>query len=78
MSDAMSLSVGGAPEGFDARLVLGEVEKTQGPVIHVARDDTRMAQMAEALRALAPDLSVSVSMIASRPMPISRPPEWRP
>ena len=54
----MSLSVGGAPEGFDARLVLGEVEKTQGPVIHVARDDKRMAQMAEALRFFAPDMPV--------------------
>ncbi|MEL7398310.1 MAG: transcription-repair coupling factor, partial [Pseudomonadota bacterium] len=58
MSDAMSLSVGGAPEGFDARLVLGEVEKTQRPVIHVARDDKRMAQMAEALRFFAPDMPV--------------------
>ncbi|MEL7012858.1 MAG: transcription-repair coupling factor, partial [Pseudomonadota bacterium] len=58
MSDAMSLSVGGAPEGFDARLVLKEVEKTGRPVIHVARDDKRMAQMAEALRFFAPDMPV--------------------
>ncbi|WP_121629784.1 transcription-repair coupling factor [Tropicibacter alexandrii] len=49
---------GGAPEGFDATLVLREVEKTGGPVIHVARDDKRLAAMREALAFFAPDMPV--------------------
>ena len=38
-----NITVGGAPEGFDARLILDECAKTGGAVIHVARDDKRMA-----------------------------------
>ena len=56
MSD--HITVGGAPEGFDARLVLQEVEARAGPVIHVARDDKRMAAMAAALEFFAPDMPV--------------------
>jgi len=56
MSD--HITVGGAPEGFDARLVLQEVEARAGPVIHVARDDKRMAAMAAALDFFAPDMPV--------------------
>ncbi len=58
MSDAMQITVGGAPEGFDARLILKEIARADGPVIHVARDDKRMAQMADALRFFAPDMPV--------------------
>ncbi|SDE89784.1 transcription-repair coupling factor [Salipiger thiooxidans] len=50
--------MGGAPEGFDARLVLAEAAKAGGPVIHIARDDKRMAAMAEALAFFAPDMLV--------------------
>ena len=50
--------MGGAPEGFDARLVLAEAAKAGGPVIHIARDDKRMAAMAEALAFFAPDMPV--------------------
>ncbi|UYV39142.1 transcription-repair coupling factor [Rhodobacteraceae bacterium D3-12] len=57
MSGAQHIKVGGAPEGFDARLVLEEVAKA-GRVIHVARDDKRMAAMAEGLRFFAPDMPV--------------------
>ena len=39
------ITVGGAPEGFDARLILEEVEKSGGPVLHVARDDKRLAAL---------------------------------
>ncbi|MFY9246646.1 MAG: CarD family transcriptional regulator, partial [Roseicyclus sp.] len=40
----------GAPEGFDAALVLKELAKgAAAPVLHVARDDKRMAAMARAL-----------------------------
>ncbi|MDZ7709810.1 MAG: transcription-repair coupling factor [Roseovarius sp.] len=52
------ITVGGAPEGFDARLVLNEADKTGGPVIHIARDDKRMAAMAAALAFFAPDVAV--------------------
>jgi transcription-repair coupling factor (superfamily II helicase) len=58
MSDKRHIVMGGAPEGFDARLVLAEIDKAAGPVIHVARDDKRMAAMAEALRFFAPDMPV--------------------
>ncbi|WP_397541518.1 transcription-repair coupling factor [Roseovarius salis] len=58
MKDATHITVGGAPEGFDARLILDETERGDGPVIHVARDDKRMAQMAESLRFFAPGIPV--------------------
>ncbi|PHP29074.1 transcription-repair coupling factor [Limimaricola cinnabarinus] len=52
------ITVSGAPEGFDATLVLREVEKASGPVIHVARDDKRMAAMRAAIEFYAPDMPV--------------------
>ncbi|WP_300550351.1 transcription-repair coupling factor, partial [Roseovarius sp.] len=58
MTSATHITVGGAPEGFDAGLVLKEVEKTGAPVLHVARDDKRMAAMAAALRFFDPDMPV--------------------
>ena len=51
------ITVSGAPEGFDARLVLKEAEA--GPVCHVARDDKRLAAMRDALRFYAPDVTGS-------------------
>ncbi|GGD98723.1 transcription-repair coupling factor [Gemmobacter megaterium] len=44
---------GGAPEGFDATLVLREAARA--PVLHVARDDKRAEAMRAALAVLAPD-----------------------
>ena len=58
MSSARHVSVGGAPEGFDARLILDEIARAGAPVLHVARDDKRMAEMAEALAFFAPDMPV--------------------
>jgi len=58
MGAAGHITVGGAPEGFDARLVLDEAAARGGPVIHVARDDKRMAAMAAALAFFAPDMPV--------------------
>ncbi|SLN11271.1 Transcription-repair-coupling factor [Roseovarius litorisediminis] len=52
------VTVSGAPEGFDARLILNELSHRDGPVCHVARDDKRMAAMAAALRFFAPDVPV--------------------
>ncbi len=57
MSSPRHITVSGAPEGFDATLVLSEVEKS-GAVCHVARDDKRMRAMEEALAFFAPDLPV--------------------
>ncbi|MEM8732323.1 MAG: transcription-repair coupling factor, partial [Pseudomonadota bacterium] len=58
MSSSDHISVGGAPEGFDARLILDDIAKTGGPVIHVARDDKRLAAMRAALAFFAPDMPV--------------------
>ncbi|MEQ9258056.1 MAG: transcription-repair coupling factor [Roseovarius sp.] len=58
MSEPRKISVGGAPEGFDAKVILKEAERAEGPVIHVARDDKRLAQVAEALAFFAPNMPV--------------------
>ena len=58
MPDRMHITVGGAPEGHDARLLLAELEKSGRPVIHVARDDKRLEAMRAALAFFAPDLPV--------------------
>ncbi|WP_170338897.1 transcription-repair coupling factor [Ruegeria arenilitoris] len=52
------VTVGGAPEGFDAQLVLNEVARSGGPVLHVARDDKRAEAMRAALRFFALDMPV--------------------
>ncbi len=46
----------GAPEGFDALLLARRRAEFAGPVLHVARDDSRMARLAEALAFFAPEL----------------------
>jgi transcription-repair coupling factor (superfamily II helicase) len=60
MSSQKHITVSGAPEGFDAQLILSELDKSGVPVCHVARDDKRMAATVEALRFFAPDLPVIV------------------
>ncbi len=54
----VTLRMGGAPEGFDARLLAAEVARAGGPVLHIARDDKRAEAMARALAFFAPDLPV--------------------
>ena len=49
--------LGGAPEGFDARLILRELARGQ-PVIHIARDDKRTEAMRAALAVMAPQTVV--------------------
>ncbi|MBM3612311.1 MAG: transcription-repair coupling factor, partial [Alphaproteobacteria bacterium] len=56
--DPARILAGGAPEGFDARLVAAEAEAAGGPVIHIARDDRRAEAMRAALAFLAPGLAV--------------------
>ncbi len=58
MPETRHITVGGAPEGFDARLVLNELEKSGRPVMHVARDDKRLAAMQAALEFFAPHVPV--------------------
>ncbi|MCK0094512.1 transcription-repair coupling factor [Yoonia sp. F2084L] len=59
MSDPKHLTVSGAPEGYDAQLILAELGKG-APVIHVARDDKRLAAMQAALTFFAPQTPVFV------------------
>ncbi|TDE38350.1 transcription-repair coupling factor [Antarcticimicrobium sediminis] len=58
MTEASHITVGGAPEGFDAQLILNEINKTGAPVLHIARDDKRMEAMRAALAFFAPDMPV--------------------
>ncbi|MDW4497801.1 transcription-repair coupling factor [Sulfitobacter sp. D35] len=60
MADPAHITLSGAPEGFDARLLIEELEKSSAPVLHVARDDKRLAAMRAALRHYAPELPVVV------------------
>ncbi|WP_171099414.1 transcription-repair coupling factor [Ruegeria sp. HKCCD7255] len=54
------VTVGGAPEGYDAQLVLKEIARSGGPVCHISRDDKRMEAMRAALAFFAPDMPVFV------------------
>ena len=58
MTVANHITVGGAPEGFDARLILNEVAKSGAPVVHIARDDKRLAAMRSALAFFQPNMPV--------------------
>ena len=53
-----AVTIGGAPEGWDAKLLADLVARADGPVIHVARDDARAAAMTDALGFFAPGLPV--------------------
>jgi transcription-repair coupling factor (superfamily II helicase) len=52
------LTVYGAPDGWDAALLVRRALESNGPIVHVARDDQRMARMADALAFFAPELPV--------------------
>ncbi|MCT4371350.1 transcription-repair coupling factor [Yangia mangrovi] len=58
LTKSARITKGGAPEGFDARLLLAEVEQTGGPVLHIARDDKRLAALREALAFFDPGMPV--------------------
>jgi hypothetical protein len=55
---AHGLAVHGAPEGFDALLLARRRAETDAPVLHVCRDDARMARLAEAVGFFAPGVEV--------------------
>ena len=52
------IAVGGAPEGFDALLLARRRLETDGPILHVCRDDARMARLSEALEFFAPEAEI--------------------
>ncbi len=56
--DVTGATVFGAPEGFDALLLARRRAEHKGGVLHVARDDARMARLAEALAFFAPQVEV--------------------
>ncbi|WP_208349505.1 transcription-repair coupling factor [Pseudaestuariivita rosea] len=55
---ASHITVSGAPEGFDAKLILQELTRADAPVCHVARDDKRLEAMRAALQFYDPALPV--------------------
>ncbi len=55
---ASHITLGGAPEGYDAKLILKELDSAGAPVLHIARDDKRMVAMRAALAFFAPDMPV--------------------
>ncbi|MGD8326712.1 MAG: CarD family transcriptional regulator, partial [Sphingomonadales bacterium] len=60
LSTPYSLTLSSVPEGQDA-LILAELARKAAPakpIMHVARDDARLAVMADALRFFAPDVEV--------------------
>ena len=54
----LGVPVWGAPEGWDAFLLARRRAEFAGPVLHVTRDDARMARLAEALGFFAPEIEV--------------------
>ena len=52
----MTAHLFGVPEGFDALILAERRAGHAGPVLHVARDDARMARLAEALAFFAPGI----------------------
>jgi len=48
----------GAPEGWDAFLLARRRAEFAGPMLHVARDDARMARLAEAMAFVMPEAEI--------------------
>ncbi len=51
------ITVYGAPEGYDAELIARRASES-GIVLHIARDDARLARLEEAIRFFAPDIEI--------------------
>ena len=58
MSATTTATIYGAPEGYDALLLAQRRAEWRGAVLHVCRDDTRMARLAEALTFFAPHIDL--------------------
>jgi transcription-repair coupling factor (superfamily II helicase) len=57
MQNDGQITLSGAPEGYDAALILAELARA-GTVVHIARDDKRMEAMRAAIAAHAPQTAV--------------------
>jgi transcription-repair coupling factor (superfamily II helicase) len=55
---AHGITVWGAPEGWDAFLLAQRRREHTGSILHVARDDARMARLAEALAFVMPEAEI--------------------
>ncbi|MGB7244809.1 MAG: CarD family transcriptional regulator, partial [Sulfitobacter sp.] len=58
MADQTHITVSGVPEGFDGSFLLSELARQGRPIVHIARDDKRMAAMRDTLRFFASDVPV--------------------
>jgi transcription-repair coupling factor (superfamily II helicase) len=58
LKSGKQLTVSGLPEGLDARRLLQKLQETSRPVVHIARDDKRLAEMQNALRFFDPSVPV--------------------
>jgi transcription-repair coupling factor (superfamily II helicase) len=56
--DTRALPVWGAPEGWDAFLLARRRREFPGAIVHVTRDDARMARLAEALAFAMPETEI--------------------
>jgi len=65
------VTLGGVPEGFDAQILSALVLRLGGPVLHVARDDSRLQRLEQGLAFFAPGLQV-VSLPAWDCLPYDR------
>ena len=54
----MPIKVWGAPEGWDAFLLAQRRREHSGSILHVTRDDARMARLAEALAFVMPEAEI--------------------
>jgi transcription-repair coupling factor (superfamily II helicase) len=52
------IPVYGVPEGVDAAVLVRRLGEHDGPVLHIARDDTRLAGLAEAIGFFGPEVEV--------------------
>ena len=52
------VAVGGTPEGVDARLLAALAGRNGRPILHVARDDSRLASLQQALGFFAPGIDL--------------------
>ncbi len=58
LAGAGRVTVAGAPEGLDGRIIARLAADAAGGMLHIARDDARMAALAQSIGFFAPDLEV--------------------
>ena len=63
-----TLILSGAPEGFDARVILEEIARTGATVCHIARDDKRAEAMRAALASRVVPLPIAPGLLSASRM----------